>query len=126
MLVWAWDSFDFFSVSLVIPELGDTFNKTHEDIVWTGLTLPLTSRFFGAGVFGLAADKYGRKWPLILNIFILCAFELGTGFAPTYKGFIAFRVLFGFAMGGLYGNSAATALEDCPKESRGLISGSKL
>jgi MFS transporter, SHS family, lactate transporter len=26
-------------------------------------------------------------------------------------------------MGGLYGNAAATALEDCPEEARGIISG---
>lgn len=26
-------------------------------------------------------------------------------------------------MGGLYGNAAATALEDCPEEARGLMSG---
>lgn len=49
--------------------------------------------------------------------------ELGTGFCQTYKQFLACRALFGVAMGGLYGNAAATALEDCPEEARGLVSG---
>jgi SHS family lactate transporter-like MFS transporter len=31
--------------------------------------------------------------------------------------------VFGIAMGGIYGNAAATALEDCPEEARGLLSG---
>ena len=47
----------------------------------------------------------------------------GTGFCQTYPQFLACRALFGVAMGGLYGNAAATALEDCPEEARGVISG---
>lgn len=50
-------------------------------------------------------------------------FTKGTGFCNTYPQFLACRALFGIAMGGLYGNAAATALEDCPEEARGLISG---
>jgi SHS family lactate transporter-like MFS transporter len=47
----------------------------------------------------------------------------GTGFCNTYGQFLACRALFGIAMGGLYGNAAATALEDLPEETRGLMSG---
>ena len=47
----------------------------------------------------------------------------GTGFCQTYSQFLACRALFGVAMGGLYGNAAATALEDLPEEARGLMSG---
>ncbi|MBE3047063.1 MFS transporter [Candidatus Bathyarchaeota archaeon] len=47
----------------------------------------------------------------------------GTGFCKTYEQFLGCRALFGIAMGGLYGNAAATALEDCPAPARGLISG---
>lgn len=122
-MAWAWDAFDFFSVTLVVPALCTTFGKSHMEIVWGGLTLPLMSRFVGAGLFGLAADRLGRKWPFIANVFLLIIFELTTGFCATYRSFVACRVLFGITMGGLYGNAAATALEDCPEHSRGLISG---
>ncbi|KAG5986465.1 hypothetical protein E4U54_005404 [Claviceps lovelessii] len=47
----------------------------------------------------------------------------GTAFCQTYSQFLACRALFGVAMGGLYGNAAATALEDLPDEARGLMSG---
>lgn len=47
----------------------------------------------------------------------------GTGFTQNYSQFLACRALFGIAMGGLYGNAAATALEDLPEETRGLMSG---
>lgn len=61
--------------------------------------------------------------PFIVNNLLFIALELGTGFCQTYKQFLAVRALFGIAMGGLYGNAAATALEDCPEEARGIISG---
>ncbi|KAM0414149.1 hypothetical protein ACHAPD_007393 [Fusarium lateritium] len=85
---WTWDAYDFFSVSLTVTDLAETFGKTKTDITW-GITLVLMFRSIGSIAFGLAAD----------------------------------RALFGVAMGGLYGNVAATALEDIPEEARGLISG---
>lgn len=59
----------------------------------------------------------------MVNNILFIILELGTGFCQTYKQFLACRALFGIAMGGLYGNAAATALEDCPEAARGLISG---
>lgn len=69
------------------------------------------------------ADRYGRKWPFIWNLVLFIILELGTGFCNTYEQFLGVRSLYGIAMGGLYGNAAATALEDCPEAARGIISG---
>lgn len=96
-------------------------------------------RSVGSIIFGLAADRYGRKWPFVVNNVLFIILELvcravpihpkyqlifqATGFTQTYNQFLACRALFGIAMGGLYGNAAATALEDCPEEARGLMSG---
>lgn len=80
-------------------------------------------RSVGSILFGLFADRYGRKWPYIMNNVLFIIFELATGFANTYHQFIACRCLFGIAMGGMYGNAVATALEDCPPAARGLLSG---
>ncbi len=80
-------------------------------------------RSVGAAIFGIASDRVGRKWPFIVNNVLLIIFELATGFCQSYEQFLACRALFGIAMGGLYGNAAATALEDCPQTSRGIISG---
>jgi len=119
---WTWDAFDFFTVSLTVPELAKQFGKTNTDITW-GITLVLMLRSVGAITFGIAADRYGRKWPFIVNNVLFIVLELGTGFCNTYKQFLGVRSLFGIAMGGLYGNAAATALEDCPEYARGIISG---
>ena len=80
-------------------------------------------RSVGAIAFGVAADRYGRKWPFVVNNVLFIVLELGTGFCQTYEEFLAVRALFGVAMGGLYGNAAATALEDCPERAIGIVSG---
>ncbi|KAJ6443176.1 sugar transporter family protein [Purpureocillium lavendulum] len=151
---WTWDAFDFFTVSLTVSGLAKTFDKSKTDITW-GITLVLMFRSVGSIIFGIAADRYGRKWPFIVNNLLFVVLELGslhfglgndvgghldecfdhhftmltvddrqgTGFCQTYSQFLACRALFGVAMGGLYGNAAATALEDLPEEARGLMSG---
>lgn len=80
-------------------------------------------RSVGAVTFGLAADRFGRKWPFVVNNILFIALELGTGFCYDFKSFLVCRALFGIAMGGLYGNAVATALEDCPAAARGILSG---
>jgi SHS family lactate transporter-like MFS transporter len=67
-------------------------------------------RSVGSIIFGLAADRYGRKWPFIVNNLLFIVLELGTGFCSTYNQFLGVRALFGIAMGGLYGNAAATGM----------------
>ncbi|KAI5779368.1 lactate/pyruvate transporter [Geopyxis carbonaria] len=119
---WTWDAFDFFTVSLTVTALAEEFGRSKKDITW-GITLVLMLRSIGAITFGVAADKWGRKWPFIVNNVLFIILELGTGFCQTYEQFLGVRALFGIAMGGIYGNCAATALEDAPPEARGILSG---
>lgn len=121
-LSWSLDSFDFFSVSLNVSRLALAFGKTTNDIT-TSITLTLLFRSVGAVFFGLVSDRYGRKWPLIGNLLLIAIFSLGTSFCKTFSQFLAVRSLFGLAMGGVWGLSAATALENAPAAPRGLLSG---
>jgi|TARA_R110002003_G_scaffold626_2_gene20878 SHS family lactate transporter-like MFS transporter len=110
---WSWDAFDFFTVSLTVENLAETFDKTKAEITW-GITLVLMLRSVGSIIFGLAADRYGRKWPFIVNNVLFIILELATGFCSTYNQFLGVRALFGIAMGGLYGNAAATGKASTP------------
>ena len=121
-LAWTWDAFDFYSVNILYKDLGLYFNKK-ETTVTLAATLVLLCRGFGAAIFGLASDRFGRKWPFIVDCTLLVFLEMCTGFCQSWPQFLAVRTLFGFAMGGLYGNAAATALEDLPENARGLFSG---
>lgn len=102
--------------------LAAAFHKSNTQITW-GITLVLMFRSVGSLIFGLWADRFGRKWPFIWNLVLFIVLELGTGFCQTYGQFLACRALFGVAMGGLYGSAAATALEDSPPQARGVLSG---
>ncbi|KAH8887204.1 MFS general substrate transporter [Thozetella sp. PMI_491] len=119
---WVWDAFDFFTVSLTLTQIAKEFKKTNSDITW-GITLVLMLRSVGSFVFGLWSDRAGRKWPFIFNNVLFIVLELAAGFCQTYEQFLACRALFGIAMGGLYGNAVATALEDVVPEARGILSG---
>lgn len=76
------DAFDFFTVSLTVTALAKDFGKSKADITW-GITLVLMLRSVGAITFGLAADKWGRKWPFVINNVLFIVLELGTGFCQT-------------------------------------------
>ncbi len=109
-------------MTLNIIAISHTYNKSTSDITWA-ITITLMLRLVGAIIFGIAGDQFGRKWPFIINIVLYALIEIATGFCATYGQFIAVRALFGIAMGGIYGNCAATALEDAPIATRGLLSG---
>ncbi|OSD07464.1 carboxylic acid transporter [Trametes coccinea BRFM310] len=121
-LAWTCDAIDFFSVSLSVTRLQDQFGRSTHDIT-TAITLTLLFRSAGAVIFGIISDRYGRKWPLVLNLLMIAVLELGSGFVETFHAFLGVRSLFGIAMGGIWGLAAATALENLPVEVRGLASG---
>jgi len=73
--------------------------------------------------FGIISDRFGRKWPLAINLVLCSIFQLCSGFVQTFYQFLAVRSLFGLAMGGIWGLAAAMALENLPVELRGLGSG---
>lgn len=119
---WSMDAFDYFAVSLNVSNMAESFNVSTKDITW-GITLVLMLRTVGLVIFGLLSDRFGRKYPLVLNLILLSVLQIGTGFVKTYKQFLGVRALFGILMGGVFGNVLSTALEDAPVEARGILSG---
>ncbi|GAA6038147.1 hypothetical protein JCM8097_005758 [Rhodosporidiobolus ruineniae] len=121
-LAWTCDAIDFFAVSLSNHRLTEQFDKPLKTVT-TSITLTLLFRPLGAIIFGLASDRYGRKWPLIIDLVCCGVLSLGTSFCKSFGPFLAVRCLFGIAMGGIWGLSAALGLENMPVEARGLFSG---
>jgi MFS transporter, SHS family, lactate transporter len=70
------------------------------------LTVTLMLRSVGALIFGSLSDRYGRKWPFVINLSALIVLELGTGFTNNLDQFLAVRALFGIAMGGVFDYSS--------------------
>ncbi|THU93993.1 MFS general substrate transporter [Dendrothele bispora CBS 962.96] len=122
LLAWTCDAMDFYSVSLSLTSLSNKFQKDTHDIT-TAITLSLLLRAAGALIFGTLSDRYGRKYPMIANLLLVTVLEVATAFVRTYPQFLAVRSLFGIGMGGIWGLSASTALENLPVDVRGLASG---
>src|SRR2546425_5358188 len=66
-LGWTFDAFDFFVLTLVIDDVATSFGTTRPQIA-LALTATLAMRPVGAIVFGILADRYGRRVPLMLNV----------------------------------------------------------
>jgi MFS transporter, SHS family, lactate transporter len=119
---WTLDAFDFFLVVFCLTDIGREFQKS-DVTVSLALTMTLALRPIGALVFGLLADRYGRRVPLMANLALSAAVQLFTGLAPTFFSFLILRALFGLVMGGQWGVGASLAMEKVPTEKRGLFSG---
>lgn len=121
-LGWTFDAFDFFVLTFVIEDVARAFGRTRPDIALT-ITLALATRPIGALVFGMMADRFGRRLPLMINVVFYAAISVLSGLAPTYQIFLILRMLFGVGMGGEWGVGASLALESVSPKWRGLFSG---
>jgi SHS family lactate transporter-like MFS transporter len=121
-LGWTLDAFDFFLVSLCLTAIGREFHKSDADVA-ASLLLTLAFRPVGAFFFGLLADRYGRRLPLMLDLVFYSVIEVLSGLAPNYTTFLVLRALFGIGMGGEWGVGASLAMEKVPVRLRGVLSG---
>ena len=119
---WTLDAFDFFVVVFMYDVLARQFGVSKKDIIFTTFAT-LAMRPVGAAIFGVLADRYGRRRPLMANVIYFSLVELLCGFSPNYKFFFVMRALFGIGMGGEWGVGASLAMEAAPVRWRGILSG---
>ncbi len=121
-LGWTLDAFDYFVLIFAAKAIATDFNVPREDVVFA-VTLTLMARPLGAFVFGLLAEKYGRRPMLMLDVALFSVFELASAFVPNLYWLFGVRLLFGFAMGGEWGLGSSLTMEMIPEKSRGFVSG---
>lgn len=121
-LGWSLDAFDFFILTFCVSAIAMQF-QAKVSAVAEAIFITLAFRPVGAFLFGMMADRYGRRVTLMVDIVAYSVFELGSAFAPSLKMFLITRALFGVAMGGEWGVGAALAFETLPAEGRGFFSG---
>jgi SHS family lactate transporter-like MFS transporter len=121
-LGWSLDAFDFFLLVFVLKDIAEEF---HTDIsnVTIAILLTLAMRPIGAFIFGRAADRWGRRPTLMVDILLYSILEFASGFAPSLTVLIILRALYGVAMGGEWGVGASLTMETIPPHARGFVSG---
>src|SRR3984893_6360961 len=121
-LGWTLDAFDFFLLVFVLKDIAQEFNTDITDITFA-ILLTLAMRPIGAYLFGRAADRWGRRSTLMVDVLLYSAIEFASGFAPNLTALLLLRAIFGIAMGGEWGVGASLTMESIPPRARGLISG---
>src|SRR5207249_4265970 len=121
-LGWTLDAFDFFLVVVTLTAIAKEFHRTDKEIALS-IALTLGFRPVGAFIFGLLADRYGRRLPLMLDLIFYSVVEVLSGLAPIYGTCLLLRARFGIGMGGEWGVGAWLVMEKVPPHKRGMYSG---
>jgi hypothetical protein len=74
---WTADAFDFHALSIQQVKLAEYYGVSKTEVS-TAITLTLLLRSVGAAFFGLAGDRWGRKWPMVVNMIVLGALQIAT------------------------------------------------
>ncbi len=119
---WLLDAFDFFLVTFCLTAMAHEFHKTDAQISLV-ITMTMLFRPVGGFVFGILADRYGRRIPLMINMSAFAIAGILTGLVPNYTSLLVVRALFGIVMGGTWGVGASLAMEGASAKHRGLLSG---
>jgi SHS family lactate transporter-like MFS transporter len=121
-LGWTLDAFDYFILIFVFPDIAQTFGVEHTSVTYA-VWLTLAMRPVGAFLFGILADRFGRRPTLMLDIICYSVLGFASGFVTSLGMLYLVRALFGIAMGGEWGVGASLTMETIPPSTRGLISG---
>lgn len=121
-LGWTMDAFDYFLVVLVYADIATTFHHTKTDVAFL-TTATLAMRPVGALLFGLWADRVGRRVPLMVDVSFYSVIGFLCALAPNFTVLVILRLLYGIGMGGEWGLGAALSMEKVPAERRGVFSG---
>ena len=119
---WVLDAFDFTIFLLVMPAMSREF-RVGVTATAGSITLTLLLRLCGGIAAGAAADRWGRKLPLMISLLWFAACDGAVAFAPSFAWVLALRTLFGFGMGAEWTSGATLAMENWPARSRGIASG---
>jgi MFS transporter, SHS family, lactate transporter len=121
-LGWSLDAFDFFLLVFVLKDIAQEFGTDISNVT-LAILLTLAMRPIGAFIFGRAADRWGRRPTLMVDVLLYSIIEFASGFSPNLTVLIVLRALYGVAMGGEWGVGASLTMESIPPHARGLVSG---
>ena len=119
-LVLLLDGFDTQAMGFLVPPIAEEL----------GVPLSAFGTVLSAGLFGLMlgamgsgpiADRWGRKWAIIVSAFVFGGFSLLTPQADTIGELVLLRFLTGLGLGGAMPNVVSLASEYAPKRLQPIL-----
>src|SRR5260221_6217486 len=121
-LAWVLDGFDFTILTFLLVDIQRSF-AVDKALAGALGTITLMFRVAGGIGAGTAADRWGRKRPLMFSIVWYSFFSFLSGFLTSYRMLFAIRALFGIGMGGVWAAGMPLTLEHWPVRLPGTASG---
>ncbi|HVB38753.1 MAG TPA: MFS transporter, partial [Vicinamibacterales bacterium] len=116
------DGFDFTILTFILVDIEHSFTVSKALAGALG-TVTLLFRVAGGIGAGTAADRWGRKLPLMFSILWYSLFAFLSGFSTSYAMLFGLRALFGIGMGGVWAAAMPLTIEHWPPHLRGIASG---
>ncbi len=119
---WMLDSFDVMLYAMVLAALMSDLGLTKATAGLLG-SLTLVASAIGGLIFGILADRFGRRKALMASILVYSVFTAACGLATGVAMLAAFRICLGLGMGGEWASGASLVSETWPAEHRGKALG---
>jgi MFS family permease len=121
-LGWMLDAFDVLLYSIVLATLMRAFGMSRTT---AGLlnALTLVASALGGLLFGVLADRFGRRRMLSASILVYSVFTFACGLSTSIAALGVCRFLLGLGMGGEWNTGAALVAESWPSALRGRALG---
>ena len=121
-LGWMLDAMDVMLYSMVLAHLMTALEMGPATAGLLG-SVTLVSSAVGGLVFGVMADRIGRKTALSASILVYSVFTAACGLSTGVVQLAVFRVFLGLGMGGEWATGAALVAETWPARHRGKALG---
>jgi MFS family permease len=119
---WMLDAFDVMLYAMVLAALMSDLGISKSTAGLLG-SLTLVASAVGGFIFGVVADRLGRRKALMASILIYSVFTAACGLATGAVMLAVFRIFLGLGMGGEWASGAALVSETWPAEHRGKALG---
>ena len=114
------DGFDTQSIGFLAPSIAESLDvplKSFAPVFVAGLL----GLMCGAGVLGPVADRWGRKWTVVLSTLAFGLFSFLTAYAASFDELLVFRFVTGIGLGGAMPNVVALTAEYSPKRLQAIF-----
>lgn len=115
---WMFDFYDLILYSFLLIPIGQELNLSRVALSYV-LGASLASTAVGGVIFGVLADRYGRKTVLSWTIVTYSVGTFLSGLAWSFPALLVFRILTGLGVGGEWATGHAYVAETFPPRMRG-------